>query len=400
MISPEQKNIHNNWLRFICGSCKNKLESLWEFKILCKNAYRKYLDELDEDNCDFNSFGAYESEDAFKDNDLDSKNIITKLESEEDNRMHSQTFEMVLVPEEGSEDAKNSVEKYLKEDDVKEVKTSEVNKTKEPKKKKGKKSRKRGQSRKQKHSKESKVDPRQYFPILPGPYFCGHCNKSFVRKANVRQHIITVHREFLKFLCNACGRKFSSRYKLSLHESVHVENRVRVPCNICKETFITPFTLKRHIKLMHENVTQRELNHYFRCKICNVATEGRNAHYEHLKMHPEVTIFKCRFCRKELNSLEAYAQHENIHFVERPYICEICSKSFKQNTHLTRHMNIHTLAKKYPCNFCGKIFTQASNRKTHLRIHTGEPAFECINCLKRFAERKEWKNHCKSCPKV
>uniref|UniRef100_A0A1B0DB67 C2H2-type domain-containing protein n=1 Tax=Phlebotomus papatasi TaxID=29031 RepID=A0A1B0DB67_PHLPP len=103
---------------------------------------------------------------------------------------------------------------------------------------------------------------------------------------------------------------------------------------------------------MHEDVTQRELNHYFRCKICNAATEGRNAHYEHLKGHPEMKIFKCRFCRKELNSLEAYAEHENIHFVERPYICEICSKSFKQNTHLTRHMNIHTLAKKYPCNFC------------------------------------------------
>ncbi|XP_055709614.1 zinc finger protein 501-like [Phlebotomus papatasi] len=400
------ENIHNNWLRFICGSCKNKLESLWEFKILCKNAYRKYLDELDEDNCDFNSFEAYESEDAFKDNDLDSKNIITKLESEEDNRMHSQTFEMVLVTAGSSEEAKDSSKKSRK-DDAKKRKTYKMRKTRDAKKNDNDKDkneipvkRKRGRPRKEKPPKEPKVDHRQYFPILPGPYFCGHCNKSFIAKQNIRQHVNSVHRKFLNFLCNACGRKFSNSQRLRIHENVHLENRVRVPCSICKETFISQHTLKKHMKLVHQDVTHKELHHYFRCRICNVATEGRNAHYEHLKMHPEMTIFKCRFCREQLNSLEAYAQHESIHFVERPFVCEICSKSFKQNAHLIRHRNIHTLAKKYPCNFCGKIFTQAGNRKIHMRVHTGETPYECSSCLKRFTERKMWKNHCMNCPQL
>ncbi|XP_055709621.1 zinc finger protein OZF-like [Phlebotomus papatasi] len=383
------ENIHKNWLRFICGGCTNTLESLWKFKILCKNAYRKYLDELDENNCNYSSFGAYGSEEINTNNDLDNKNIITKLETD-DYKIHPQSFEMVLVTAGSSEEAK----------DVRKPK-------KEPKKKRNDNDkngitvkRKRGRPRKEKPLVESKIDPRKYFPKLPGPYFCGHCNKSFNRKANMRHHVNTVHRKFLSFLCNSCGKKFSSSQRLRVHEIIHQENRIRIPCSICKETFISQLTLKKHMKLVHQDVTHKELHHYFRCTICNVPTKGRNAHYEHLKMHPEMTIFKCRFCSENLNSLEAYAQHENIHFVERPYICEICSKSFKQNAHLIRHRNIHTLAKKYPCNFCDRIFTQAGNRKIHMKVHTGEPLYKCTSCLKPFTERKNWENHCINCSQV
>ncbi|XP_055709616.1 zinc finger protein 501-like [Phlebotomus papatasi] len=399
------ENIHSNWLRFICGDCTNKLESLWEFKILCKNAYRKYLDELDENNCNYSSFGAYGSEDINTNNDLDNKNIITKLETD-DYKIHPQSFEMVLVTAGSSEEPKDLLKKYHRED----VRKPETYKIKDIKARKNKKNdkdrnkiplkRKPGRPRKEKPPKEPKLYPRKFFPILPGPYFCGHCNKSFVKKANITEHINNVHRRFLKFLCNACGKRFSSSQKLKIHEYIHQENRVRVPCSICKETFIGPRTLKKHMRLVHQDVAHKELHHYFRCRICNVPTKGRNAHYEHLKMHPEVTIFKCRFCSEEFNSLEAYAEHENIHFVERPYICEICSKSFKQNAHLIRHRNIHTLAKKYPCNFCDRIFTQAGNRKIHMKVHTGEPLYKCTSCLKPFTERKNWENHCMSCYQI
>uniref|UniRef100_A0A1B0DB68 C2H2-type domain-containing protein n=1 Tax=Phlebotomus papatasi TaxID=29031 RepID=A0A1B0DB68_PHLPP len=203
----------------------------------------------------------------------------------------------------------------------------------------------------------------------------------------------SVHKENRNYLCTVCGKIFSKSTFLKRHESIHLENRLCVPCGICKKLFTSKDNMRKHMRIVHYDATQREMNHYHRCNICNVGTRGRNAHYEHLKGHPEVTIFKCRFCPKELNSLEAYAQHENIHFVERPYICEICSKSFKQNTHLIRHINMHTLAKKYPCNFCDRIFTQAGNRKIHMKVHTGRPPYECSSCLKYFTKRKEWENH-------
>ncbi|XP_055711891.1 uncharacterized protein LOC129806980 [Phlebotomus papatasi] len=43
--SKKSKVKMNNWLRFICTCCKEKVDDLWEFKIRYQNAYNKFVDD-------------------------------------------------------------------------------------------------------------------------------------------------------------------------------------------------------------------------------------------------------------------------------------------------------------------------------------------------------------------
>ncbi|XP_059615291.1 zinc finger protein OZF-like [Phlebotomus argentipes] len=372
-------NQHSNWLQSLCTDCKKRLDDLWEFKILCKNAYRKYLDiqEAQEMPDDYD-MSSYDVKDDYEDSEKDRKIFPTeKMDEEEEEKKYFQSFEMVMLAEETTIDM-----------DLQRKRKKPKSSEKAPER--PKKKRKRPENKVGKIHKES----RQKLS-LPGPYTCAICDKQFIAKQNIRQHVVVVHKKTRNFLCNFCGRKCVNRQSLIVHEQTHNENRPRVPCEFCKETFSTKHTLNKHLKLVHAELKQEE--RFWICQQCSTITEGRYEYYEHLKTHTDLDRFRCRYCRREFSSIDILAQHESIHVDERPFTCKICSKTFKQNAHLTRHMNIHTRARKFPCNFCDKVFSQASNRKVHIRLHTGETPYECSNCRKRFSDRKLFKNHCVKC---
>ena len=48
-------------------------------------------------------------------------------------------------------------------------------------------------------------------------HFCKHCNKYFVKKRYLQQHIKVVHTHPNRFQCKNCGTAFSQKQKLQIH---------------------------------------------------------------------------------------------------------------------------------------------------------------------------------------
>ena len=82
------------------------------------------------------------------------------------------------------------------------------------------------------------------------PYVCKICNKGFVHKHYLTEHL-DYHSGERKFQCPTCGKRFQSASTLAKHTERHIGKRSH-KCEFCAKAFFVRVDLRSHIRLVHE----------------------------------------------------------------------------------------------------------------------------------------------------
>ncbi|KAM3181877.1 hypothetical protein ACTXT7_013491 [Hymenolepis weldensis] len=218
---------------------------------------------------------------------------------------------------------------------------------------------------------------------------CNLCEKSFTRRANLRVHVDSVHKNPKSFECDICGKSFNqARYMKAHVEAVH-EKVKSVQCLECNKFFGSKSNLKRHVDRIHKNLKP------FKCEICERCYSDRGYLENHVRfVHAKLSPFQCPECNKSFAYMESLIRHvENIHRELKPFQCPECSKSFGSKYSLKRHLDgvhksiaansakrvflfpstlgenvkiVHQSARPNICHYCGKNFMAKTNLIVHV----------------------------------
>nr|CAI5830387.1 unnamed protein product [Callosobruchus analis] len=154
---------------------------------------------------------------------------------------------------------------------------------------------------------------------------CSCCNKTFVRKETLDDHIVKMHPDFIAYVsrkvheCTQCIYKTTSNSYLKRHMVKHSDiavNRISIRCIYCDKTLTSKPSLDDHIVKRHRS--NRITN---KCIHCNKTFTSKQAVDDHIiKTHPDFTA-----------SVSSKV-HE----------CTECTYKTTSNSHLKRHMAKHT----------------------------------------------------------
>ncbi|CAO1413602.1 unnamed protein product [Diamesa hyperborea] len=193
------------------------------------------------------------------------------------------------------------------------------------------------------------------------------CPMSFTRKANLKNHINSMHNSDItgdadsgpiKNVCQLCGKTFASKYILEQHKHVH----------------------------RHQIESKR-----FPCQIQNCLYVARNTSDEqsHLLTHSDERLFYCEQsgCEYQGKTMEQLRSHSRKHQqIEPKYACAHCDYKTKLTSHLKRHEMIHKNERPFKCPYCEYSCNNSENLRKHVigtSKHPGKFLYECNNCHRR-----------------
>ena len=128
---------------------------------------------------------------------------------------------------------------------------------------------------------------------------CKNCEKHFVKKDELKEHLKTIHPK--DFKCDQCGEVFDNSWKLELHLNIH--NKVKpFKCEMCGKDFYFKWRMEKH-KSDHSQL--RKCCHYYNNnKACPYEEVG--CRFEHKDS------IRCIFDRTCYFKLCQYKHSENI----------------------------------------------------------------------------------------
>ncbi|KAG7171727.1 Zinc finger protein 26-like 12 [Homarus americanus] len=240
-------------------------------------------------------------------------------------------------------------------------------------------------------------------------FSCSECEKQFLTKAAVRNHI-KVHNRLDSYDCEECEKSFATKYRLKAHLKTHIDRDRPHKCRVCNKSFYTRYHLNTHMR-SHEGVrnfvcelcgkalsTQKTLELHalthtgekpFQCEICGSTFRQRSNLLTHIKAtHYQEKNYHCQMCQKSFVRKRLLVYHMNsVHTGQRPYKCELCNASFVYPHYYKRHLRKHTGIKPHKCNVCGKTFASRENRNAHMFIHSDKKPYECKICGAGFMRK-------------
>ena len=163
-------------------------------------------------------------------------------------------------------------------------------------------------------------------------YICENldCNKTFSNIENRKRHILSIHRENLRFKCSFCNKEFRDRFDRERHVRIKHNKLASYRCPLC--SFKTKFkrSLIRHEKIKHEALPF-DKNGKIVCDICKQTFIKQFSMRRHMTKHEAIKIgYECVFCSN--------VKLEN-HVCS--FLCPNCNRSFNSKVGLGSHLKIH-----------------------------------------------------------
>lgn len=279
-------------------------------------------------------------------------------------------------------------------------------------------------------------------------YPCDICGKRFQNQKNLEQHTRSFSR--VTALCPLCGTGFGSKRFLQTHiAAAHVPQLSKnydYHCVFCNQGFVKKYDLRQHVLHLHGRQMLETMMPNFRgdqrkddespnanatCSICNLAFETLDRYVEHKMYYYKDHKFRCSTCSENFQGMYMYHHHNKLtHYPEdklKSYIynCNICNEGFNHELHFYSHnMHVHSneessteIAKQltgnsqpvinvedngevidllmnpqkkvqlsstdYICQVCQFKCTDASDLKNHELFYTNDGDFKCDLCKRQ-----------------
>ncbi|VEN34005.1 unnamed protein product [Callosobruchus maculatus] len=255
---------------------------------------------------------------------------------------------------------------------------------------------------------------------------CNYCNKTFVHKKTLDDHIVRKHPDFIASVskkvheCTRCNFKTISSSQLKRHMVTHPDiagNRITTRCNYCNKTFLYKVILDDHIIQTHPDCIASVSSKIHECTQCTYKTTIANYIRDHLRIkHPELAgnriLSRCIYCNKSF--IRKLALDEHIIKTHPDFIASVSSK-IHECTQCAYKTTIASLIRehlmiKHPemagngifssCIYCDKTFTRKQTLDEHIvRSHPdfiaslSRKVHECTKCIFKTTITKRMREH-------
>nr|CAI5830375.1 unnamed protein product [Callosobruchus analis] len=253
---------------------------------------------------------------------------------------------------------------------------------------------------------------------------CIYCNKTFVRRETLDDHIIKTHPDFVAYVsrkvheCTQCTYKTTNISHLKQHLLVkHPEiagNRI-FRCIYCNKTFTRKLALDDHIVKKHSDFIACISNKVHGCTKCTYKTTSNSHLKRHMVKHSDIAgdhiTNRCTHCNKTFTSTQALDDHivkrhpDFIASVSRKvHECTECTYktvfSSQLRRHMAKHPNIADDRITNRCSCCNKTFVRKETLDDHIvKMHPDFIAYvsrkvhECTQCIYKTTSNSYLKRH-------
>nr|CAI5867011.1 unnamed protein product [Callosobruchus analis] len=252
---------------------------------------------------------------------------------------------------------------------------------------------------------------------------CIYCNKTFVQKQTLDDHIVKTHPDFIAsvnskiYECIQCTYKTTiskdiREHLMSKHHQI-ADNHIFIRCIYCNDTFVSKPSLDDHIVKRHPDFIASVSRKIHECTNCTFKTIRASRFKEHIKAkHPDIAgdrlTNNCIYCNKtfvrkitlndhivkrhpDFKASVGRTIHECTNFTKNEipskdqqvvadeetdgdtFICYHCQYATGSKRHLIDHMNLHKDSKHvYSCYYCDFRTNSSILFTSHTRTHSSE----------------------------
>lgn len=201
-----------------------------------------------------------------------------------------------------------------------------------------------------------------------------------------------------RWYCESCPQNFTSIHALEDHEKSHNVDKPYI-CILCEKDFVLKSSLAQHISISH-SVDPTPLINDENCMKISKTQKYSTIKFENIKSEPSELSYSSSINVNPNNDEEL--SPDNLIEIETVFVCEICTRDFNDRASLWLHIRAtHKEYAAFACGVCLKICSDNEQLLNHVNMYHGgskllvseQKRYSCIICGRQHDSRKKLITH-------